>query len=101
MWEFDEHGYMRKRFASINDLSIRKADRKLNEMSWRLLLISGTCEALWNIALKKSNGIIDWGVNSVGIFFLIGGIIAFKKAIAIIPLSISLMIWSGSRSFLH
>ena len=29
LWEFDEDGYMRKRFASINDLPIAEADRKL------------------------------------------------------------------------
>ena len=29
LWEFDEDGYMRKRFASINDLEISEADRKL------------------------------------------------------------------------
>ena len=28
-WEFDENGLMRKRFASINDLSIEEKDRKL------------------------------------------------------------------------
>jgi nuclear transport factor 2 (NTF2) superfamily protein len=28
-WEFDLHGLMRKRFASINDLPINEADRKL------------------------------------------------------------------------
>jgi nuclear transport factor 2 (NTF2) superfamily protein len=28
MWEFDEDGYMKKRFASINDLPIRDTDRK-------------------------------------------------------------------------
>lgn len=28
-WEFDEHGYMRKRFASINDLPILESERKL------------------------------------------------------------------------
>lgn len=27
-WEFDENGYMRKRFASINDLPIEEKDRK-------------------------------------------------------------------------
>ena len=27
-WEFDEHGLMRRRLASINDLPIREADRK-------------------------------------------------------------------------
>jgi len=29
LWEFDENGYMRKRFASINDLPIEEAGRKL------------------------------------------------------------------------
>jgi nuclear transport factor 2 (NTF2) superfamily protein len=28
-WEFDEHGLMRRRFASINDLPIREEDRRL------------------------------------------------------------------------
>lgn len=28
-WEFDENGLMKKRFASINDLAINEADRKL------------------------------------------------------------------------
>ena len=27
-WEFDERGYMKSRFASINDLPIREADRQ-------------------------------------------------------------------------
>jgi uncharacterized protein len=29
MWEFDDSGYMKKRFASINDLEIEESDRKL------------------------------------------------------------------------
>lgn len=29
LWEFDENGYMQKRFASINDLAIEETDRKL------------------------------------------------------------------------
>jgi len=29
MWEFDENGLMKKRYASINDLPIREGDRKL------------------------------------------------------------------------
>ena len=28
-WEFDEYGFMSKRFASINDLAIDETDRKL------------------------------------------------------------------------
>jgi nuclear transport factor 2 (NTF2) superfamily protein len=29
LWEFDDDGYMQKRYASINDLPIKEADRKL------------------------------------------------------------------------
>ncbi len=29
LWEFDENGLMRKRFASINDMPINESDRKL------------------------------------------------------------------------
>ncbi|MBC7936380.1 MAG: nuclear transport factor 2 family protein [Rhizobacter sp.] len=29
LWEFDEDGYMQKRFASINDLAIEENERKL------------------------------------------------------------------------
>jgi nuclear transport factor 2 (NTF2) superfamily protein len=28
-WEFDEDGYMSKRFASINDLAIEESERRL------------------------------------------------------------------------
>lgn len=28
LWEFDENGLMRRRYASINDLSIKETDRK-------------------------------------------------------------------------
>jgi nuclear transport factor 2 (NTF2) superfamily protein len=28
-WEFDENGFMKKRFASINDLKINEADRRV------------------------------------------------------------------------
>ena len=29
MWEFDEYGYMQRRFASINDVEITEEQRKL------------------------------------------------------------------------
>jgi uncharacterized protein len=29
-WEFDEHGLMRKRFASINDLPLKESERKFH-----------------------------------------------------------------------
>jgi len=29
LWEFDQDGYMRKRYASINDVPIKESDRKL------------------------------------------------------------------------
>ncbi len=33
LWEFDENGFMCKRFASINDLSIDEADGKLRPVA--------------------------------------------------------------------
>ncbi len=30
LWEFDDNGLMRKRYASINDLAIREEERKLS-----------------------------------------------------------------------
>ena len=29
LWEFDENGFMQKRFASINDLAIKETERKI------------------------------------------------------------------------
>jgi len=29
MWEFDENGYMQKRYASINDTQIHESERRL------------------------------------------------------------------------
>jgi uncharacterized protein len=29
MWEFDEHGYMQKRFASINDAEIKEHEKRV------------------------------------------------------------------------
>lgn len=29
LWEFDQNGYMQKRFASINDLAIQESERRL------------------------------------------------------------------------
>jgi multidrug transporter EmrE-like cation transporter len=60
-----------------------------------LLIASGTCEALWNMALKKSTGIFDYGINFLAIVFLAGSIVTFKKAIDAVPLSIAMIIWSG------
>ena len=30
LWEFDDEGLMRKRYASINDLPIKESERRLN-----------------------------------------------------------------------
>jgi nuclear transport factor 2 (NTF2) superfamily protein len=32
-WEFDEHGLMRRRIASINDLPIKESERKYHHRS--------------------------------------------------------------------
>ncbi len=59
------------------------------------LLMSAILEACWNIALKKSSGIADWRYNLLGGFFLILGILTFKKAIYTMPLSIAIVTWSA------
>ncbi len=66
-------------------------------MSYTLLflLISAFCEAAWNILLTKSKGITDWGVNILGVIFLLIGIFTFKKALSGMALSVAIVIWSG------
>lgn len=60
-----------------------------------LVIFSAFCEAAWNIALKKSTGLTDWAMNMIGILFLLGGIFSFKKSLDAIPLSITIVVWSG------
>lgn len=60
-----------------------------------LLIVSALCESVWNFFLAKSKGITDWGINVIGIAFLIAAIVAFKKSLNDIPLSIAAVIWSG------
>jgi len=59
------------------------------------LLFSCLTDAVWNICLKRSKGILDWPTNLLGTFFLILGIIAFKKALNHMSLSIATVTWSG------
>jgi nuclear transport factor 2 (NTF2) superfamily protein len=40
-WEFDPHGLMRRRFASINDLAIQEIDRRFREGSRSVELSGG------------------------------------------------------------
>ena len=63
--------------------------------SFVLLIAAAFSDAVWNIALKKSDGIFDWKTNVVGVFFVAMAIITFKKAIDKIPLSIGIVICSG------
>jgi multidrug transporter EmrE-like cation transporter len=64
-------------------------------VSLLLLLLSAFCEAVWNIFLTKSNGLTDWTSNLPGILCLLIGIFTFKGALAGMPLSIAVVIWSG------
>ncbi len=60
-----------------------------------LIIISALCESFYNIYLTKSKGFADWQVNLITITFLITGILTFKKAIMVMPLSIAIVMWSG------
>ena len=60
-----------------------------------LLFLSTVCEGLWNVCLKRSRGLSDWGVNALGVLFLVIGILAFKKALQFTSLSVASLIWSS------
>ena len=64
-------------------------------LNFVLLIISAACEAAWNIFLSKSRGFTDWSTNAIALFFLGAGIFTFKQALAGLPLSIAIVIWSG------
>ncbi|MBS1771431.1 MAG: hypothetical protein JST82_01135 [Bacteroidetes bacterium] len=60
------------------------------------LLLSCCTEAVWNICLKRSKGLRDWPVNLIGVCFMIVGVLAFKKSLSNISLSVATVIWSGT-----
>lgn len=53
LWEFDENGLMRKRFASINDLAINEADRKLITQKKSIVLPDECGDSLWDAVLEQ------------------------------------------------
>lgn len=53
LWEFDENGLMRKRFASINDLAINESDRKLNTQKESIVLSDECGDSLWDAVLEQ------------------------------------------------
>jgi multidrug transporter EmrE-like cation transporter len=59
------------------------------------LILSGVCDAIWNIYLTKSKGILDWRMNVIGVVFLIFSTLGFKKALDTMPLSVVVVVWSG------
>jgi len=59
------------------------------------LILSGMCDAVWNIFLTKSKGLLDWETNIKGILFLILSTLAFKKGLHFMSLSVTVVIWSG------
>jgi multidrug transporter EmrE-like cation transporter len=63
------------------------------------LILSGACDAIWNIYLTKSKGILDWRMNLIGVVFLILSTLGFKKALDTMPLSVVVVIWSGLSIF--
>jgi multidrug transporter EmrE-like cation transporter len=59
------------------------------------LILSGACDAIWNIYLTKLKGILDWRMNVIGVVFLIFSTLGFKKALDTMPLSVVVVVWSG------
>ncbi|MGZ4001519.1 MAG: DMT family transporter [Mucilaginibacter sp.] len=59
-----------------------------------MLVLSAITESAWNVVLKKSTGLTDWGVNGVGILLVLTGVFLFKKSLDSISLSIAALVWS-------
>ena len=64
-------------------------------MSWYFLIFSASCNAIYNVFLKRTNSFTDYPNLLLAILFLSGSIIGFKKGIETIPLGIAMSVWSG------
>ena len=59
-----------------------------------LIVLSAVSETIWTVFLKKSKGLTDWSTNAIGIIFLLGATILFKKSLDLMPLSVATIIWN-------
>ncbi len=64
-------------------------------MAWVVLLVSGVLEAVWAVALGKSEGFSRWGPSGVflGAFILSIGGLAY--AMRTLPVGTSYAVWVG------
>lgn len=64
-------------------------------MYWPFLIFSATCDAVYNVFLKRIEHANDYKNITLAAIFLLGSIIGFKKGINGIPLGIAMAAWSG------
>jgi len=64
-------------------------------MSWYFLIFSASCDAVYNVFLKRTNSFHDYFNLFFAALFLSGSVIGFKKGIENIPLGIAMVVWSG------
>lgn len=64
-------------------------------MAWVFLIFSASCDAIYNVFLKRTHSFSDYSNLFFAILFLAGSIIGFKKGIEFIPLGIAMSVWSG------
>jgi multidrug transporter EmrE-like cation transporter len=64
-------------------------------MHWFFLIFSALCDAVYNVFLKRTNSMYDFGNLFFVILFLTGSIFGFKKGINGIQLGIAMVVWSG------
>jgi len=64
-------------------------------MSWYFLIFSASCDAVYNVFLKRTNSFHDYFNLFFAVLFLAGSVIGFKKGIENIPLGIAMVVWSG------
>lgn len=64
-------------------------------MAWYFLIFSALCDAAYNVFLKRTAGLFDYGNIIFTALFLTGSIIGFKKGVDGIQMGIAMVVWSG------
>ncbi len=64
-------------------------------MSWYFIVFSALCDAVYNVFLKRTNSLTDYGNLFFVVLFLAGSVLGFKKGIDGISLGIAMVVWSG------
>ena len=64
-------------------------------MDWALLLVSGVMEAVWAIALDKSQGFTQMVPTIVFIVFYIASVVGLGFSMKTLPVGTAYVVWGG------